>query len=514
MVNSVFVRDLNGVLNNFEFKHHIISGKTLYVEAENKFGIPIHVQRLTTFGGQTISCDSEINLNETTEISLLLRVDGGKGGFGSMLRAMGKGLAKTTNFGAQRDLTGRRVRDIESDKALREWETERKHITAQELKLERKQIQREFKSIKETGRTIQKQMCPFGDDCRYMWKCRYRHPCDIEQEKIDELERMKEKKRKRPLKESFGITDDPIADLDKFHVDLTEAFRVGLARRKRPLCPKVLKEPPKKRTLTKRKHSAHAHELKYGVRPFSYIMCDKCNAFFQGASWHCIKGCDFDLCASCCGTEHALDETTLEQIKRPHKKKKNLKRKRIQRQVIEKHRKNITSLESWGIKVLEKEIAFQEIEIPLDLLFPDLVLKKPKKLSNQEQSDASLNYGIDLSILSKYRNNAENEDNQEPPRNNAENEDTQEPTDEPPKKKQKMDHQEIKSTDFAPIDLTQHNVNSLATFGLDHLKQELKRYGLKCGGNLTQRVERLILIKTAGLDNIPKKHFAKKKKAV
>lgn len=43
-------------------------------------------------------------------------VKGGKGGFGSMLRAIGAQIEKTTNREACRDLSGRRLRDINEEK--------------------------------------------------------------------------------------------------------------------------------------------------------------------------------------------------------------------------------------------------------------------------------------------------------------------------------------------------------------------------------------------------------------
>nr|CAG4644526.1 EOG090X0OE5 [Lepidurus arcticus] len=46
---------------------------------------------------------------------------GGKGGFGSMLRAIGAQIEKTTNREACRDLSGRRLRDINEEKRLKEW---------------------------------------------------------------------------------------------------------------------------------------------------------------------------------------------------------------------------------------------------------------------------------------------------------------------------------------------------------------------------------------------------------
>ena len=44
------------------------------------------------------------------------RLVGGKGGFGSMLRAIGAQIEKTTNHEACRDLSGRRMRDVNNEK--------------------------------------------------------------------------------------------------------------------------------------------------------------------------------------------------------------------------------------------------------------------------------------------------------------------------------------------------------------------------------------------------------------
>ncbi|ELW49558.1 hypothetical protein TREES_T100003334 [Tupaia chinensis] len=53
--------------------------------------------------------------------SLEPRLRGGKGGFGSMLRALGAQIEKTTNREACRDLSGRRLRDVNHEKAMAEW---------------------------------------------------------------------------------------------------------------------------------------------------------------------------------------------------------------------------------------------------------------------------------------------------------------------------------------------------------------------------------------------------------
>jgi len=67
------------------------------------------------------------NLNQTStllpslDVHAELRQLGGKGGFGSMLRAIGAQIEKTTNREACRDLSGRRLRDINEEKRLKTW---------------------------------------------------------------------------------------------------------------------------------------------------------------------------------------------------------------------------------------------------------------------------------------------------------------------------------------------------------------------------------------------------------
>merc|ERR1712001_503739 len=64
---------------------------------------------------------------------------GGKGGFGSMLRALGNQIQKTTNKEACRDLSGRRLRDINEEKRLKKYVAK---------KAEREQVEVEKKDAK------------------------------------------------------------------------------------------------------------------------------------------------------------------------------------------------------------------------------------------------------------------------------------------------------------------------------------------------------------------------------
>uniref|UniRef100_A0A8I5YKU0 Replication stress response regulator SDE2 n=1 Tax=Pongo abelii TaxID=9601 RepID=A0A8I5YKU0_PONAB len=71
--------------------------------------------------------------------SLEPRLCGGKGGFGSMLRALGAQIEKTTNREACRDLSGRRLRDVNHEKAMAEWV---KQQAEREAEKEQKRLER------------------------------------------------------------------------------------------------------------------------------------------------------------------------------------------------------------------------------------------------------------------------------------------------------------------------------------------------------------------------------------
>jgi Replication stress response SDE2 C-terminal len=63
------------------------------------------------------------------------------------------------------------------------------------------------------------------------------------------------------------------------------------------------------------------------------------------------------------------------------------------------------------------------------------------------------------------------------------------------------------------IDLDQYDsVEALAALGMDRLKAGLVTAGLKCGGTLQQRADRLFSIKGLTPDLYPKKHLQIQKK--
>ncbi|RZF38888.1 hypothetical protein LSTR_LSTR017143 [Laodelphax striatellus] len=73
-------------------------------------------------------------------VQIFPRILGGKGGFGSMLRAIGAQIEKTTNREACRDLSGRRLRDINEEQRLKSW-------IAQQADREREAAERKKKKL-------------------------------------------------------------------------------------------------------------------------------------------------------------------------------------------------------------------------------------------------------------------------------------------------------------------------------------------------------------------------------
>nr|CAG4651550.1 EOG090X0OE5 [Simocephalus serrulatus]SVE94674.1 EOG090X0OE5 [Simocephalus serrulatus] len=80
-------------------------------------------------------------------IRTTISLAGGKGGFGSMLRAIGAQIEKTTNREACRDLSGRRLRDINEEKRLKDWvskQAEREQEREERKKKKLDKLRQEF----------------------------------------------------------------------------------------------------------------------------------------------------------------------------------------------------------------------------------------------------------------------------------------------------------------------------------------------------------------------------------
>lgn len=103
---------------------HAVRGiKELKLLLESEFGLAVDSLRILTLGGLQLQDWDSLEASDATvdvvqELIVKLRVRGGKGGFGSMLRAQGGRMAskRTTNFESCRDLSGRRLKTINAAK--------------------------------------------------------------------------------------------------------------------------------------------------------------------------------------------------------------------------------------------------------------------------------------------------------------------------------------------------------------------------------------------------------------
>ncbi|XP_019186068.1 PREDICTED: protein SDE2 homolog isoform X1 [Ipomoea nil] len=141
-IHQVLVKLLDGKHRIINFSTPSVSIQTLKHRIQTLTLIPTHLQLLIPSDSPYLLQDNQ-TLNLTTGhqqskfpvvVNVLLRLRGGKGGFGSLLRgaATKAGQKKTNNFDACRDMSGRRLRHVNAEKRLEEWKAE-----AEERKLEK-----------------------------------------------------------------------------------------------------------------------------------------------------------------------------------------------------------------------------------------------------------------------------------------------------------------------------------------------------------------------------------------
>ena len=121
MAQQVFVRVLDGRTRCLAFdddasRDEGVSVARLARELERLEGIPTSEQIISCGSRVLRPADGRLPLDPPT-CHLLLPLAGGKGGFGSNLRAAARNAA-TSNFDACRDLSGRRVRHVNGEQKI------------------------------------------------------------------------------------------------------------------------------------------------------------------------------------------------------------------------------------------------------------------------------------------------------------------------------------------------------------------------------------------------------------
>lgn len=138
---AVFVFGINSKeWVRFQLKDEVIDAATLKLLALEQHADTCDSYYLSCNGRRLSDSDS---VHDGQWIRVFPRLPGGKGGFGSMLRAIGAQIEKTTNREACRDLSGRRLRDINEEMRLKKWiakqtEREQEREARRKEKLERR----------------------------------------------------------------------------------------------------------------------------------------------------------------------------------------------------------------------------------------------------------------------------------------------------------------------------------------------------------------------------------------
>ena len=154
-----------------------LDGRLLHDEADEEEGEHVDAsvaaaaasssQRLAAAAVECAAVGSPLLLRVVFRSALL----GGKGGFGSLLRTATTkvGAKKTDNFSASRDLSGRRMRHVEAERAIAQWNAQHHEP------IDQRDLNAKFKAIKE-GRPVDVKACKWGPTCKYRYStCRLAH---------------------------------------------------------------------------------------------------------------------------------------------------------------------------------------------------------------------------------------------------------------------------------------------------------------------------------------------------
>lgn len=110
-------------------------------------------------------CLQTINLQNNSNVDILIPLLGGKGGFGSLLRAIGAQIEKTTNRDACRDLSGRRLRDIKREDELRKLIALQERLKEERKRRKKEKLDKLKKTIEESSssKSIEELVAMFDD---------------------------------------------------------------------------------------------------------------------------------------------------------------------------------------------------------------------------------------------------------------------------------------------------------------------------------------------------------------
>ncbi|XP_059312476.1 uncharacterized protein LOC132063780 [Lycium ferocissimum] len=455
VIHQVLIKLLNGNHKALNFTTQSISTQTLKHKIQTLTSIPSHLQLLLPSNSFYPLHDNQtLNLsngsgNFPVVVHLLLRLRGGKGGFGSLLRgaATKAGQKKTNNFDACRDMSGRRLRHVNAEKKLEEWRAE-----AEERKLEKMAeefLKKNAKEAAKKGKGVK------GDNTdKYVQK--YREDSakcmeEVERSVRESLKGFVSSKRKGvELNESdskklkiwkgkriMGESDSDSEDLDDDDSDEEE------------------EENDKSIVIDNGDNSDSNGEAE--------------------GSLDSVTGRKVDGGASESGSEEEKD-TLLKNLESA---------KDVNVNAVQQEGESLSSLTPDSQEIIGQS--------GVASTFATDIASATESIQTEKEASGTEPIVVESSSGVKESNVAEPSDNLSPtpvPQEDAVSEDSD--------LEKPFNFEEFSSA------------SELEVLGMERLKSELQARGLKCGGTLQERAARLFLLKTTPLEMLPKKLLAKK----
>ncbi|CAO1947942.1 unnamed protein product [Urochloa humidicola] len=450
---QILVRLLDGRTRCLRFATPTVSGAALLDAVASLSRVPAAALRIVT-GRLDVSPSSVLASavdGQFPSASALLRLRGGKGGFGSLLRgaASKAGQKKTSNFDACRDINGRRLRHVNAERRLEEWKAE-----AADRQLEK--LAEDFikKKAKEAGRSGRGPSTAEVD--KYLEK--FRKDAEICVNAVEESVRASLGKRKAVPKPPPG------ADSKK--------LKIWLGKNK-------VEEDESDSDSDVDDEDREGDE---GTDSKSIVLDDgNCS---NGSSRSEDEKPDLGSVSG----SHSEGESSGEKSRHSDSEENG---KCVQSTVELTMGSGAEGGESDGSVETDVGMVDQPISVNSAVsVASEEVLKSDEVKEDLDNTASAALAEVKADVV----NTASAASNQKNP--------------EVPQIEESADVN--KSSHSEPLDLAKYgSASELETLGLEKLKMELQTRGLKCGGTLQERAARLFLLKTTPLDKLPKKQLAK-----
>ncbi|KAF8696029.1 hypothetical protein HU200_036914 [Digitaria exilis] len=446
---QILVRLLDGRTRCLRFTTPTVSGAALLDAVASFSSVPAAALRLVT-GRLDVAPSSVLTSaadGQFLSAYALLRLRGGKGGFGSLLRgaASKAGQKKTSNFDACRDINGRRLRHVNAERRLEEWKAE-----AADRQLEKLAENFIKKKAKEAGRSGGPSAAEVD---KYLEK--YRKDAEICVNAVEESVRASLGKRKAAPKPPPG------ADSKK--------LKIWLGKNK-------VEDDESDSDSDVDDEDREGDE---GTDAKSVVLDD--GSCSNGSS----KSEDEKLDLGSVSGSHSEGETSGE--KSLHSSSEEIEKcahstvELTMRSGAEGGDSESDGSVETGVGMVDQPISVNDAAVAAA---SEVVLKSEEVLKSDEVRTDAANTASATSV-----------------QNDSEAPQVEESTD-PSESSHSAPLDLTKYSSAAELEVC-------CTLGLEKLKMELQSRGLKCGGTLQERAARLFLLKTTPLDKLPKKLLAK-----